>query len=134
MTQNYSWQIRQSKLLWRLLALGYVFAVGACIFNSLSLIIRLSLVILVMLHGFFTLKRLSCENWQLDYDEQNGWQLLEFSYLTEIEILPSTVLSRYFVFLHYSSKRKKCYRLIFKDALLVNINDFRQLIVMLKTY
>ena len=134
MKQNYSWQIHQSKLLRRLLALSYVLTISACVFNSLSLAIKLSLVILIVLHGFFTLRKLSCEDWQLDYDEQNGWQLFEFNYLNNIEILPSTVLSRYFVFLHYSSGRKKCYRLIFKDALLININDFRQLIVMLKTY
>lgn len=89
---------------------------------------------LIVLQGFFTLKRLARENWQLDYDEENGWQLLEFSRLREIEVLPSTVVSRYFVFLHYQHEGKKCYRLIFKDALIANINDFRQLMVSLKIY
>jgi hypothetical protein len=132
--QSYSWQIRRSEWLIRLLALGYVLAFSASFLNALPLVIRLSVAISVALHSFFTLKKLACELWQLDYDEKNGWQLLEFSRLREIEILPTTVLSRYFIFLHYQCEGKKSYRLIFKDALVVNINDFRQLIVTLKTH
>jgi hypothetical protein len=132
--QNYSWQIHRSKWLFRLLSIGYILALSACFLNSLSLVIKLVFAILITLHSFFTLKKLARELWQLDYDEKNGWQKLEFSRLREIEILPTTVLSRYFIFLHYLCEGKKHYRLIFKDALVVNINDFRQLIVTLKTH
>jgi hypothetical protein len=134
MTQNYSWQIHRSKWLTRLLAVGYVLAFSACFLNALILTIKLGLAILIVLHGFFTLKKLAYECWQLDYDDENGWQLFEFSRLRSIDILPTTVVSRYFIFLHYQFDGKKFYRLIFKDALTKNINDFRQLIVTLKTY
>lgn len=133
MMQNYSWQIRSSTSLIFLLTLSYIIALIACFLNSLTIAVKLSLIILIIFNSFFTLKKLARENWQLDYDEKNGWQKLEFSRLREIQILPTTVLSRYFVFLHYQCEGKKCYRLIFKDALLANINDFRQLIVALKT-
>jgi hypothetical protein len=94
----------------------------------------LGLAILVLLHGVFILKRLARENWRLDYDDESGWQILEASATSSIEILPSTVISKLFVFLHYQTAGKKFYRIIFYDALLPNINDYRQLIVTLKTY
>lgn len=134
MTKHYSWQIRRSTWLIRLLALGYVLAFSACFLNALPLAIRLSVAMLVASHGFFTLKKWAREHWQLDYDEKNGWQLFEFSRLRSIEILPTTVVSWYFIFLHYQFDGKNFYRLIFKDAPAQNINDFRQLIVTLKTY
>ncbi|MDD2865142.1 MAG: hypothetical protein PHC99_10555 [Methylococcales bacterium] len=134
MTQNYSWQIHHSKWLIRLLTFGYVLAFSASFLNALTLVIKVSLAMVIVLYGFFTLKRLAHELWQLDYDEENGWQLFEFSRLRSIEILPTTVVSRYFIFLHYQFDGKKFYRLIFKDALAQNINDFRQLMVTLKTY
>jgi hypothetical protein len=134
MIQHYSWQICRSKWLIRLLTLGYVLALIACFLNALTLTIKLILVTIIVLHSFFTLKKSMYENWQLEYDSKNGWHKLEFSGLREIKILPSTVLSRHFVFLHYQSEGKKSYRLIFKDALVANINDFRRLIVTLKTH
>lgn len=135
MATSYSWQIGKSRWLIRLLAAGYVFALIACFLNALALIIKVSLATLVFLHGWQTLKRLARESWQLDFDdESSGWQILESSSTQSIEILPSTVISKSFIFLHYQAAGKKCYRLIFRDALVPNINDYRQLIVTLKTY
>lgn len=134
MDSSYSWQICPSKWLIRLLIVGYVLALIACFLNALGLVIKLSLAIIVFLHGVLTLKRLARENWRLDYDDKNGWQLIESSLLRSIEILPSTVISRGFIFLHYQKDGKKFYRLILKDALIPNINDYRQLLVTLKTY
>lgn len=133
-TSAYSWQFTASKWLIRLLAVGYVLALSACFLNALSLGIKLSLAIFILLHGGFTLKRLARENWRLDYDDENGWQILEASTTQPLEILPSTVISKLFIFLHYQAAGKKFYRVIFHDALLPNINDYRQLIVTLKTY
>jgi hypothetical protein len=131
---NYSWQISKSKWLIRLLSAGYFLAIIACLLNALPLLIKLSLASFVLFHSWLTLKKLARENWQLDFDDQNGWQILESSATHSIEILSSTVVSKTFIFLHYQSANKKFYRVIFKDALLPNINDYRQLIVTLKTY
>jgi hypothetical protein len=130
----YSWQIGKSKWLIRLLAVVYFLSVLACFMNALALIIKICLAVLVFLHGWRTLNFVVREAWQLDFDDENGWQILESSTTQVIEILPSTVISRRFVFLHYQITGKKFYRLILKDALIPNINDYRQLIVTLKTY
>lgn len=116
----------------RLLIVGYGVAFIACFFNALALSIKLSLASVVLLNSIWSFKKWEREDWELDYDKENGWQLIEASRLTSIEILPSTVVSRYFVFLHYRSENQNVYQLIFKDSLVQNINDFRQLIVMLK--
>jgi hypothetical protein len=134
MKTGYSWQIQRSKWLQRVLICVYVLTLIACFLNALPLILKIGLACFCLLHAFLTLKKLARENWQLDYDEENGWQKIEAARLQKIQILPSTVISRYFIFLHYLCENKKNYRVIFKDALVVNINDFRQLIVTLKTY
>lgn len=129
---SYSWQIGKSNWLIRLLIAGYFLALSACFLNALALVLKISLAVLILCHAWQTLKRLACENWQLDFDDENGWQILEASTTKSVQILPSTVLSTVFIFLHYQIEKQKFYRLIFKDALLPNINDYRQLIVTLK--
>ncbi len=131
---NYSWQIRKSNRLIRFLTVGYFLALSACFLNTLALALKISLAILILVHAWRTMKRLARENWQLDFDDENGWQILETSTTKTIQILPSTVISRYFTFLHYQTENQRFYRLISKDALQPNINDYRQLIVILKTH
>jgi DNA-binding PucR family transcriptional regulator len=130
----YSWQFTASKWLICLLATGYILALSASFLNALPLVIKLGLATFVLLHSVVTLKRLASETWRLDYDIENGWQILEASTTQSVEILPSTVISKLFIFLHYQTAGKKFYRVIFHDALLPHINDYRQLIVTLKTY
>lgn len=134
MNLNYSWQIQSSKWLLRILIFIYFLTLLACFLNALPLVAKVSLASFCLLHGFLTFKKLAQENYQLDYDDENGWQKIETSRLQKIQILPSTVISRYFIFLHYVCENKKHYRVIPKDALVANINDFRQLVVTLKTY
>jgi hypothetical protein len=130
---SYSWKIGKSNKLILVLTVGYALAIIACFLNALALGIKLGLASLILIHAWRTLKRLERELWQLDFDDENGWQILEASTTKNLQILPSTVISRYFIFLHYQIENQKFYRLIFKDALLPNINDYRQLIVILKT-
>ena len=133
-TSSYSWQFTASKWLICLLVVVYVLALIAAFLNALQLIIQLSLSAFILLHGWFTLKRLVHENWRLYYDDENAWQIIESNSIHSIEILPSTVISKMFIFLHYQMNDQKFYRIIFNDALLPSINDYRQLIVTLKTY
>ncbi len=134
LSSAYSWQIQKSVWLIRLLFIGYCLGLFACFLNALAVTIKVSLTAVIFLLGFQNLKRLAREKWQLDFDDENGWQILEKSEMQSIEILPSTVISKGFIFLHYQMAGKKFYRLIFKDALVPNINDYRQLLVTLKTY
>ncbi len=131
---SYSWQIGTSKQLCWLLSVMYFLSLIASVINVLSLIIKIIFGIFILLHAWKTLNNLIKESWQLDFDDENGWQILETSTTKSIQILPSTVISKRFVFLHFQIENKTFYRLIFKDALLPNINDYRQLIVTLKTY
>ncbi|MGB4499518.1 MAG: protein YgfX [Methylococcaceae bacterium] len=131
---SYSWQISKSKWLIWLLLVVYFLSLLACFMNALSWWIKIILVIGIFLNAWQTFKNTTHESWQLDFDNENGWQILEDSTTRTIKILPSTVISTMFIFLHYQTENKKFYRLIFKDALLPNINDYRQLIVTLKTY
>lgn len=131
---SYSWQIAKSKQLCWLLSVMYFLSLIASIINVLSLIIKIIFGIFILLHAWKTLNNLIKESWQLDFDDENGWQILETSTTKSIQILPSTVISKRFVFLHFQIENKTFYRLIFKDTLLPNINDYRQLIVTLKTY
>jgi hypothetical protein len=131
---NYSWQISKSKWLMWLLLVVYFLSLLACLMNALSWWIKIILVMGIFLNAWQTFKNRTHESWQLDFDDENGWQILEDSTTRTIKILPSTVISKIFIFLHYQTEKKKFYRLIFKDALLPNINDYRQLIVTLKTY
>ena len=130
----YEWQIGVSRWLLRLLAIGYFLALSACFMNSLALLVKLELAILVLLQAWPMWRQFQASCWQLNYDDANSWKISESSTMYFIEILPSTVISRGFIFLHYRTDNKKFYRLIFKDALLSNASDYRQLIVMLKTY
>lgn len=131
---SYSWQIQSSKWLRYLLICVYVLTLIACFLNALPLTLKIAFVTFCLVNSFLTFKKCANENWQLDYDDENGWQKVETSRLQKIQILPSTVISRYVIFLHYQCENKKHYRVILKDALVANINDFRQLIVTLKTY
>ena len=74
-TSSYSWQFTASKWLVCLLVVVYVLALIAAFLNALQLIIQLSLSAFILLHGWFTLKRLVHENWRLYYDDENAWQM-----------------------------------------------------------
>ncbi len=130
----YTWQITSSHRLTVFLSTVYFLGLIACFINALPWEIQLVFACLVLQHAWLTLKRLKNENWQLNYDEKSGWQIIENGATQPIEILASTVVNRTMIFLHYECENKKRYRLIAKDALLPNFNDYRQLIVTLKTY
>ena len=131
---NYSWRICKSTLWVRFLYIIYLLSVSAIFLNALPLVIKIGIAIVVIFHAYKTIKKFQNENWQLDFDDENGWQILESSTIKSLEILPSTVLTRWCIFLHYKIENKTFYRLISKDSILPDINDFRQLFVTLKTY
>ncbi len=130
----YTWKITSSYRQIGFLAIVYFLGLIACFTNALPWEIQLVFTGLILQHAWLTLKRLRCENWQLSCDEQSGWHVIENGVTQSIDILSSTVVSRMMVFLHYQCHHKKIYRLIAKDALLPSFNDYRQLIVTLKTY
>lgn len=71
--------------------------------------------------------------WRLFYNDEDGWQTDLLNVKQAIDILPSTVITRHIIFLHYQSNGQTFYRMLTKDALVLDANNYRQLIVTLKT-
>ena len=99
--------------------------------NALSFITQSILALFVIFHGWRYFK--SKVTWQLFYNDENNWQMTTIDTQHSIEILPSTVITRQIIFLHYQLNGIKFYRMITKDALVSDLNNYRQLIVALKT-
>jgi hypothetical protein len=111
-----------------------IFVVGI---TAIPLIPQVILIILILFSLFFYLKQeKAIKVYTLRYSTAFGWEITnsenEFQH---IEILPTTVLSPYLIFLHYkinnnNKKQKKLYVLIAKDRL--SNDDFRKLRVELR--
>ncbi len=110
-----------------------VFIVGI---TAIPLIPQVILIILILFSLIFYLKQeKAIKIYTLRYSTAFGWEITnsenEFQL---IEILPTTVLSPYLVFLHYrisnNNKKQNIYVLITKDRL--SHDDFRKLRVELR--
>jgi hypothetical protein len=130
--------IKPSHRLRAILILIHALAFTASMTNDLGLIFKLGLITIICLQGWLAVKRLKNEQYTLKYTESLGWQLLKDHDLVSIEILDSTVLTPFVIFLHYRERlqlgfrttRAKQTRLILSDALANQ--DYRHLIVKLK--
>lgn len=114
------------RLTWFLRVL-HVWALLACVFNDLSVVIQLLLVCVVVLHFFYVKPFKEMQLLHTDV----GWQIVEARQLVNIVILPSTVISSFAVFLHFKQDNRFKTLLIMNDAL--PFEDYRRLIVRLKT-
>lgn len=95
--QILQWQARPSRLLGRLIVSAHFLAVSACGLSSLPVALKASLMAVIGLH-------LGWQVWidgqrppDIVYGERRGWELDG----QPIEVLASTVVSQYMVFLHY---------------------------------
>ena len=130
--------IKPSHRLRAILILIHTLAFAASMANDLGLIFKLGLITLICLQGWLAVKRLENEQYTLKYTESLGWQLSKDHDLVSIEILDSTVLTPFAIFLHYRehaqprfrTTRSKQTRLILSDALANE--DYRHLFVKLK--
>ncbi len=117
----------------------HTLALGAGIANALTLGVKIGLCIFICGHGWWTVRRLNAEHYTIKHTEALGWQLLNGNDVVSIEILKSTVITTFALFLHfkYASTAQtwkagsKKTRLILNDALADE--DYRRLIVKLKT-
>ena len=128
---TYHWYIIPSRHFSILIRCLYSLALLACFMNALTFFTQSILAVLVMLHGWHYFK--SQTAWQLFYNDDANWQVSTADTQNTIEILPSTVITRQIIFLHYQLNGITFYRIIPKDALISDLNTYRQLIVALKT-
>ena len=122
-------KLKHSKRLTQLIIFMHGLALVACIMNSLPLLLKC--VLLLAISGHFYINRKIPKLYQLEYNE-TAWKIAEHEDFTAIEILPSTVISIFAIFLHFKTDNKPNNTLvIFNDALAKD--DYRHLIVKLKT-
>ncbi len=110
----------------------YVLALLACWLNSLALWIKLFSSAVVIGIGLASARAGKTAGFDLLYSVNQGWSVLDAEQeYQSISIKPTTVISRWVVFLHFSFNDKVVRsRMILKDALLDD--DYRRLIVKLK--
>ena len=131
--------ISPSRRLIKTVVFIHTLALGAGMANALALAVKIGLVALICGHCGLTVRRLNAEHYTIKYSDASGWQLLEGDDFASIEILKSTVVTTFALFLHfkYASQAQswkagiKKTRLILNDALADE--DYRSLIVKLKT-
>jgi hypothetical protein len=121
-----------SKRLINVLGFIHVLALAASVLNSLPVLIKCGLFIVIGSHFYCQRQRLKNQQYTIKHTESLGWELAENGEFAVVQILPSTVSSIFAIFLHLKKDNKPMQTvLIVSDALAED--DYRRLIVMLKT-
>lgn len=131
--------LKPSKRLKKMVIFAHLLAFCASIASALAFAIKISLFSLIGLHCWLTVRRLNAERQTIKYSEALGWEVSEGDGFTSVEILKSTVLTTFVLFLHFkhssqaqsSKSGHKKTLLVLSDALANE--DYRCLIVKLKT-
>lgn len=124
-------ELKPSKRLKRLLIVIHALALGSSIANALPITIKLALLTGICMHLRFTTKHLTSEQYKIKHTEALGWEISDGNDFEPIQILNSTVITVFAIFLHFTNNAHKQSVLIVNDAL--SEDDYRRLIVRLKT-
>lgn len=89
--------------------------------------LRFSLMFLIAVNYGLNYRRFSSENRQLLFSENLGWRILDKDKVFQVHILPSSVVTRWVIFLHTHELPPL---IIVKDML--TEDEFRRLVVKLK--
>lgn len=125
-------EIKYSEHLTRVMEFIYVLALAASVMNSLPILIKCALLMTICSHFYLQFKRLKNQPYSIKHTDALGWELSDGGDFETIQVLPSTVVSVFAVFLHLKKANKSRHHLvIFSDALAED--DYCRLIVRLKT-
>jgi toxin CptA len=124
-------ELKPSMRLKQLLIIMHLLALASSIANALPIIVKLTLLTGIGLHLRFIIKRLKNEPYKIKHTEASGWEISSGNGFESIQILNSTVITLFAIFLHFNKNAHKQSVLIVNDAL--NEDDYRRLIVRLKT-
>lgn len=124
-------ELRPSNRLKQLLVVTHVLALGSSIANTLPVTVKLLLLIGICLHLFFVVNRLKSKQYNLKHSETSGWEISGGNDFKAVQILGSTVITVFAIFLHFNQNGRRQSVLIVNDAL--TEDDYRRLIVRLKT-
>ena len=132
--------LKPSKRLKKMVIFVHTLALAASMANALALSIKVSLCALIGIHCWLTVKRLNAEHYTIKHTEALGWEVSDGCDFASVEILKSTVITTFVLFLHFkhSSTQAQSWKPSHKKTLLVLIDalteeDYRCLIVKLKT-
>ena len=109
----------------------HVLAMGASFANSLPLAVKFVLLSGLGMHLAFMLRHLSDTTCKIKQTSVFGWELSDGNDFESIQILRSTVITTFAIFLHFLKNTDKRSLLIVNDAL--TEDEYRRLIVRLKT-
>ena len=131
--------LKPSKRLKKMVVFIHTLALGASMANALAFAIKISFFAIICINLWLSVRRLNLEYYTIKYTEAFGWEVSEGLVFVSVEILKSTVITTFALFLHYkhgsqSQTSKSGYKktlLILNDALAEE--DYRCLIVKLKT-
>lgn len=109
----------------------HVLALGSSIANALPLAAKLALLTAICLHLWFVFRQLKSKQYTIKQSEAAGWEISSGNDFEPVQILNSTVITVFAIFLHFNNPAGKQSVLIVNDAL--TEDDYRHLIVRLKT-
>jgi toxin CptA len=124
-------ELKPSKRLKRFFVILHVLALGSSIANALPIIVKLTLLTGICMHFRFMNQRLKNEQCIIKHTETLGWEISNGDDFKPVQIMGSTVITVFVIFLHFADNTNKQSVLIVSDAL--SEDDYRRLIVRLKT-
>ena len=108
----------------------HILALAASIANALPVAAKLPLSAGICLHFYFAVRALKNTQVKIKHTAASGWEISDANDFKSVQILNSTVITLFAIFLHFSGNGKQSV-LIVSDAL--SADDYRRLIVRLKT-
>lgn len=124
-------ELKPSTQLKRFLVVIHLLALGSSIANALPLAVKLALSVGICLHLWFALGRLKTQRYSIKHTETSGWEIADGDEFKSVQILNSTVITVFAIFLHVNRDARRQSLLIVNDAL--TEDDYRRFIVRLKT-
>jgi hypothetical protein len=132
-TQLFQIEVKSSKILMFFICIIHVLAVYSCLLAAVPIVIKIVLPVGILLFLMLSLYQKSkLTGLKLQYSSSQAWQVaMVGADYSQIQILPSTVITSLVIFLHYKKQSgKKQSMLIFNDA--VSPEAFRKLTVELR--
>ncbi|MDD5321483.1 MAG: hypothetical protein PHD43_12875 [Methylococcales bacterium] len=131
-------KIKSSKSLKKMVLFVHALALGACIANALAIAVKISLFSVICIHLWLTIRRLNVEKYTIKHTDAFAWEISEGNGFASIDILKSTAITTFVLFLHFKSRSQNGLKpdakktlLVLKDTL--TDDDYRYLVVTLKT-
>jgi toxin CptA len=124
-------ELKPSKRLKQLLIIIHVLTLASTLANALPVAVKLAILTGICLNFLFVINNLKGERYTIKHTEALGWEIADGNGFESIQVLNSTVITVFAIFLHFNKNAHKQSVLIMNDAL--SEDDYRRLVVRLKT-